>query len=271
MAPTHDRDPYVKHNPSAPDGFFAAEAAGLAWLAEPDAVPVVKVLSADDTSLTLEHLEEAGADAAAAREFGAGLARLHDAGADGFGWAPAEDAWFGPLDAPFTVPTTSHADFPTFWVTDRLEPVAERTARLLGGEGEAAVRAAIEVIAAGPFDGIAGEGIERPARVHGDLWSGNLLWTAAGGTLIDPAAHGGHRLEDLALLSLFGAPHLEDIYAGYEEAHPLPASWREDLPAHLFFALLAHVDLFGSAYTTPTVRTARQIIERAEALGTMPA
>ena len=43
-----------------------------------------------------------------------------------------------------------------------------------------------------------------PARLHGDLWAGNLLWTADGGVLIDPAAHGGHRETDLAMLALFG-------------------------------------------------------------------
>ena len=42
-----------------------------------------------------------------------------------------------------------------------------------------------------------------------------------GGVLIDPAAHGGHRETDLAMLALFGAPHLEEILAGYQEAHPL--------------------------------------------------
>lgn len=125
---------------------------------------------------------------------------------------------------------------------------------------------AIDVIAEGAFDGIAGQGSEEPARVHGDLWSGNLMWTADGGTLIDPAAHGGHRLEDLALLSLFGAAYLSEIFQGYERQHAMPASWREDLPAHLFFALLAHVRIFGSAYREQAVTTARAIASRASAL-----
>ena len=44
---------------------------------------------------------------------------------------------------------------------------------------------------------------DKPARIHGDLWSGNVMWTADSGqseaVLIDPAAHGGHREEDLAI------------------------------------------------------------------------
>lgn len=103
--------------------------------------------------------------------------------------------------------------------------------------------------------------------MHGDLWSGNLLWTDTGGVLIDPAAHGGHRLEDLAMLDLFGAPHLGAILAGYREAHPLPEDWHEDVPAHQLYGLLAHVALFGAAYLGPTLTAARAVITRARALG----
>lgn len=257
---------YLKQRAGAPRGFFAAEADGLRWLAEPRVVPVVEVLESGEDFVRLEHLTETSPSASSARTFGANLARLHDAGAPGFGWAPSPTAWFGPLDSPFEVSAEPRETFTEYWVTDRLRPIAQRAGRTLGAAGRAAVDDAIDAIATGVFGGIAGTGTEAPSRVHGDLWSGNLLWTDAGGTLIDPAAHGGHRLEDLALLSLFGAPHLEDIAAGYEEQHPMPASWRRDLPAHLFFALLAHVHLFGSIYTEQAVATARAVVARAEDL-----
>lgn len=253
---------FLKQRPGAPRGFFAAEAAGLAWLADPRAVPVVEVREVGEDHLRLERLESGRADAAAARRFGGQLARLHDAGAPGFGWVPSDTAWFGPLEDPFPVPTDSREDFATFWAEDRLRPLARRAAGRLGA-GVQEVQEAIDAIASGAFDGVAGQGREEPSRVHGDLWSGNLMWTPQGGTLIDPAAHGGHRLEDLALLHLFGAPHLEEICAGYEMQHPMPRSWREDLPAHLFFALLAHVVLFGGGYAAQAVGTARAITRRA--------
>ena len=50
---------------------------------------------------------------------------------------------------------------------------------------------------------------EPPSRIHGDCWSGNVLWSGGSGWLIDPAAHGGHRETDLAMLTLFGAPYLD--------------------------------------------------------------
>lgn len=295
---------FRKSRTTAPAGFFAAEAAGLAWLAEPGVIPVVQVCSHDADGIVLERLTPVPAEPAAARRFGARLAALHDSGAPGFGWAPAEQAWFGPLDNPFPVATTVHADFTDYWVQDRLQPIRDLAAPHLSGAESAALDAAIETIATGAFAGICGGPTEPPARVHGDLWSGNVLWarrpggttgvgTAVGGTaghgagdvdgdgaadgdrdsetagpvvdgvLIDPAAHGGHRLEDLALLALFGAPYLQDIYAGYTAAHPLPAGWQEDLPAHVLFCLVAHVHLFGSGYGPQTAEVSRAVVRAA--------
>ncbi|WP_193103784.1 fructosamine kinase family protein [Brachybacterium sp. FME24] len=258
---------FVKTSPSAPKGYFAAEAAGLRWLAQPQVVPVVPVIDESKDSLSLARLETVEPSADAAREFGRRLARLHDAGAPGFGWTPADEAWFGPLENPFEVANTSHEDFLDFWADDRLRPLADRVTRALGADGHDRVDEAIDVITDGAFDGISGQGREEPARVHGDLWSGNLMWTPQGATLIDPAAHGGHRLEDLAMLSLFGAPFLDEIFEGYEVEHPMPGDWQQDLPAHLFFGLLAHVHLFGEAYVDQSIATAESIITRADQLG----
>ena len=89
---------------------------------------------------------------------------------------------------------------------------------------------------------------EPASRLHGDLWSGNVLWTADDAVLIDPAAHGGHREADLAMLALFGAPHLERVLAAYDEAAPLADGWRERVPLHQVHPLLLHAVLFGGSY-----------------------
>lgn len=257
---------FLKLRKSAPDGFFAAEAAGLRWLAEPGVVPIVDVIDHGVDFLRLGRLDEVGPSAEAAASFGRKLARLHDAGAPGFGWSPAPQSFFGPLDQPFEVPAESVGDFTDYWVEQRLRPLAAAAAGDLMGEDEATVASAIDSISTGAFSGICGDGEESPARVHGDLLAGNLMWTPTGVTLIDPAAHGGHRLEDLALLDLFGTPFLEEIFSGYEQIHPMPAGWQEDLPAHSVFALLAHIRLFGHGFVGQTVRAARSIIARAEQL-----
>ena len=101
---------------------------------------------------------------------------------------------------------------------------------------------------------------EPPSRIHGDCWSGNLLWSGGRGWLIDPAAQGGHRETDLAMLALFGAPYLDRILAAYQEAAPLAAGWRARVPLHQLHPLLVHVCLFGAAYRDATLAAARSAL-----------
>jgi fructosamine-3-kinase len=98
---------------------------------------------------------------------------------------------------------------------------------------------------------------EPPARLHGDLWSGNVLWSGDGAWLIDPAAHGGHRETDLAMLHLFGCPHLDTVLAAYAETAALADGWRDRVPLHQLFPLLVHVVLFGRGYAGQAVAAAR--------------
>ena len=98
---------------------------------------------------------------------------------------------------------------------------------------------------------------EPPSRIHGDCWSGNVLWSDGRGWLIDPAAHGGHRETDLAMLALFGAPFLDRILACYEEIAPLAPGWRNRVPLHQLHPLLVHVCLFGTSYRPAALDAAR--------------
>ncbi|MGH3406332.1 MAG: fructosamine kinase family protein, partial [Streptosporangiaceae bacterium] len=102
--------------------------------------------------------------------------------------------------------------------------------------------------------------VEPPARIHGDCWSGNVLWSGGRGWLIDPAAHGGHRETDLAMQALFGAPYLDRILAGYQEAAPLADGWRSRVPLHQLHPLLVHCCLFGRGYAEPTLAAARAVL-----------
>jgi fructosamine-3-kinase len=95
-----------------------------------------------------------------------------------------------------------------------------------------------------------------PARLHGDLWSGNVLWTPEGAVLIDPAAHGGHAETDLAMLALFGAPHLERTVNAYDEEAPLTDGWRERIPLHQLHPVLLHAVLFGGGYVAQAAAVA---------------
>jgi fructosamine-3-kinase len=241
---------FVKSNPHAPPGFFALEAAGLRWLDVDGGVPCAEVLAHDAGSLTLERLSTAAPTATAAREFGARLAVTHDAGAPLFGAGPqgwTGDGYFGPLSQPLPMSLRGHETWGTFYAEERLQPMAALAGRQLGAEAMRLVDAVIDRCHAGDFDDD-----HPPSRLHGDLWSGNVMWTATGAVLIDPAAHGGHRETDLAMLALFGCPHRREVLAGYESLHPLREGWRDRVGLHQLFPLLAHVVLFGGGYAGQT-------------------
>ncbi|MFF0533281.1 fructosamine kinase family protein [Nocardia amikacinitolerans] len=228
------------------DGVFAAEAAGLRWLGAGNSALVPPVLAAGDGMLVLPWLPDAAPSPAAADRFGRDLAVLHADSPGVFG-APWP-GWIAelPLDN-----TPSEGPWARWYAERRLRPFVSRAADVLGADGVRLlerVMASVEELAGPP---------EPPARIHGDLWSGNLRWTEAGVVLIDPAAHGGHRETDLAMLALFGALHLDRVVAAYERTRPLAAGWRSRVALHQLHPLLVHVALFGAGYRARTLAAAR--------------
>jgi fructosamine-3-kinase len=229
---------------------FAAEAASLRWLAQARAVPVPGVLASDATCLVIDWIEIGSPARGAAARFGRELASLHLAGADQFG-AP----WPGVI-AGLPLPNAPADSWPEWYAANRLLPYAKlaRDARTLSA---ADIRLIESAAARSPE--LAGPP-EPPSRIHGDCWSGNVLWSGGRGWLIDPAAHGGHRETDLAMLALFGAPFLDQIQAAYAEVTPLADGWRVRVPLHQLHPLLVHVCLFGPSYRDAALSAARSVL-----------
>ncbi len=238
---------------------FAAEANGLRWLAEPGAVAVPGVLGADEHMLVIELVPPGHPTRAVARAFGAGLARTHLAGAPSFG-AP----WPGyiaslPLDNTRPLDNTQGSDWGSWYAERRLVPYLRKASDYGALSGTDV--SLVETVAARIGD-LAGPP-EPPSRIHGDLWSGNVLWSAGRGWLIDPAAHGGHRETDLAMLALFGAPFLDRMLRGYTETAPLADGWQARVPLHQLHPLLVHACLFGASYAGQVRASARLALRAA--------
>ena len=250
------------------------EAAALRWLAQAEpagGMPVVEVVSASPFELVERRVTQGVASAAAAERVGAALAITHAAGAPWWGAPP--DGWQGAyiIDASVT-PTVAEQDAANSWgaffaewrVMSYLHQA--RDAGAVNREEAAVFERVANRLASGVYDApqpglLASSGVA-VARIHGDLWSGNLMWDAdpgnsVGAILIDPMAHGGHAETDLAMLALFGCQQLERIVAAYDEASPLADGWRDRVRLHQLAPLLHHCALFGRSYAHSALGVAR--------------
>lgn len=251
--------PYVKRVCGGAPDATAWEAAGLAWLAEAEpegGARVVHVLAVTTGTLTLERLEPQPPTEADVEEFGRALARTHGAGAPHFGSGPR--GWtgaghLGPASELLPLPLDPSDTWGAFYGESRIR----HTLRLARDRGLWADTDAVDRVAdrlvTGAFDD---DG--PPARLHGDLWTGNVVWTRGGGVLIDPAAHGGHRLTDLAMLLLFGGRREERVIGAYEEVAALPDGWRDTVGLHQLHPLMMHAVLFGGGYVHQAEAVARR-------------
>lgn len=211
-------------------------------------MPAVRVLDVTEGSLVLDRLRSVPPTARAAVELGRRLARTHLAGAPAYGVGPEGwegDGFFGPLSDPLPMVLGEWATWGAFYAEARVAPLVRlaRDADVYDAAEATRFDRLVARLVAGELD--TGEPV---ARLHGDLWSGNVMWTEDGAVLIDPAAHGGHHETDLALLALFGAPHLDEIRAGYQQARPLVGGWHARLGVHQLHCLLVHAVVYGGGY-----------------------
>lgn len=244
---------FVKTHAHPPPGMFSAEARGLRWLDEARAVRVPRVLSVSDTGpayLALEMISPSRRRGDFDETLGRALAALHAFGAPSFGLD--HDNFIGSLNQS----NATAPDWPTFYWASRLEPQLRRAVDrgLIGASLRSQLgslgRTLPELV--GPA--------ERPARLHGDLWGGNLHVDETGAPcLIDPAVYGGHREMDLAMMRLFGGfgPR---VFAAYAEAMPLAPGAAGRVSLYQLYPLLVHVNLFGASYVGSVSRAVAEYV-----------
>ena len=240
---------FVKSNRAAPASLFPAEARGLSWLAEAKAirVPAVRAVSDPDEAyryLVLEYLEPASPAADFDVLLGQRLAALHRSAPPEFGLD--HDNFIGSLPQE-NRPLATWAEF---FRARRLEPQLKRAVD--AGALSFATRRGFERLFA-RLPELLGAA-EPPCRLHGDLWGGNLHVDQRGEPcLIDPAAYGGHREVDLAMMRLFGG-FAERVFAAYAESFPLSEGASERVNLYQIYPLLVHVNLFGGGYAASVER-----------------
>lgn len=234
------RSVFVKHRADASAGAFAVEADDLRWLESAGALRLPEVLAhgTEPPFLALEWIRSGPPAADHDERLGRELAALHQAHPETFGREAPN------LIGPLHQDNAPADDWPTFYTTRRLAPMAREAER--SGGLDTATRAGVESVCE-RIDTLCGPP-EPPARLHGDLWAGNAITDEHGGpVLIDPSAYGGHREIDLAMMRLFGG-FSERVFGAYAEVHPLADGHRERVPLYQLYPLLVHAALFGGAY-----------------------
>ena len=243
---------FIKYNSAAAfPGMFEKEAAGLELLAETKTIEIPEVIDTGESEnfscLLLKYIESGIPNRNSWVEFGTKLADLHRNTHNFFGLD--HDNYIGSL----VQKNNPHPDFFSFFISERIEPQLKE-ARNKGAFTQSETRCFDSLFKSLP-DIIP---VEKPALLHGDLWSGNFMITAnASHCLVDPAVYYGHREADIAMTELFGGFDPE-FYSAYNHAWPMEKGWQKRVDIFNLYPLLVHVNLFGGGYTAQVMRIIRQ-------------
>ena len=229
---------FLKTHASPPNNFFSAEAAGLEELRKTEATIIPRVFQVSESYLLLEYLEPAQKSEGAEMLLGASLAAVHQNHSSTHGFF--QNNFCG-----LTLQkNTRTLKFSEFFLEHRLEAQAElaKDKGWWSDQDKGAFEGIKDKIKA-----LLDEGPQQASLVHGDLWSGNVLWTAKGPALIDPAVYYGSHEVDLAFTELFGGFGAK-FYNGYKGLFPLKPGYEKRKTILNLYHLFNHANLFAGAY-----------------------
>ena len=241
----HDRF-FIKWHHSGPADLFEREAQALRLMRATDTELIIPeplgVVRADDdlpAALVLEYLEPGRRGADFDEQLGRGLAQLHSASADAYGFA--HDNYCGTT----LQPNDWTHDWIAFYGQQRLHHQVTLCDERRGLDTRQR-RLLLRLVDG--LDQWLDTHEHRPALIHGDLWAGNVHTTVDGQPAIfDPAAYYGHREAEMGMMKLFGG-FSETVYDAYEEIDPLPQHWRTRVPLYSLYHVLNHYYIFGGHY-----------------------
>ncbi|MDN6320113.1 MAG: fructosamine kinase family protein [Marinobacter sp.] len=234
---------FTKHNDTEYADALICEEEGLDSLrvALRDAgvsdVRVPKVYAVSETELAITAIDSGAAKEVTLKMLGEGLAKMHKAAKPQYGWGRDNYIGLSPQ------PNRWSASWGEFYVKDRL---AYQVSRIR----EPSVQAAFDDILSKCGESLAGwlnEHCAHPSLLHGDLWSGNVLFDMERPWLIDPAVYCGDREADLAMTEMFGG-FGAGFYSAYDRVYPRSAAYLQKRDVYNLYHYLNHYNLFGSGY-----------------------
>ncbi|MEP1152436.1 MAG: fructosamine kinase family protein [Balneola sp.] len=239
---------FLKWNAAVPSTMFATEAKGLQLLSEANTdfvIPEV-ILSGKDFML-LSLIEPGVENSSSSFQFGVELAKLHKHTSTQFGLD--HDNFIGKLRQKNTL----HKTWKDFFVQERIEP--QLKLGINSGKFPSSILSNIDKLHS-TVEKLFPD--EPPTLLHGDLWSGNYMYSENGTVSIyDLAVYYGHREMDIAMTRLFGG-FSQEFYSGYNSEYPLSEGAEERITLCNLYPILVHANLFGDGYT----RNALEIMKR---------
>ena len=235
---------FMKHNSNPPTDFFLAEVKGLRLLAQADNGPrIPKAIALQSgsrpTFLIMEYLENSSESKNFSDRLARALAELHRISQDHFGLD--HDNFIGSTPQKNDL----EKDGIVFFRDQRIE--FQRQLARKAGLLPAAIDKKIDSLCENLNRYMDTTG-EKPALMHGDLWSGNYFPDSKGNPCIfDPAVYYGLREADIAMTELFGRLP-QRFYDAYHEAFPMNPGYPERKDLYNLYHLLNHLNLFGGSY-----------------------
>ena len=242
------KDYFLKFNDFSSNDMFLKESNGLKELRKANTIRVPEVILAEESFILLEHIQSGNPGRNYFENFGRKFAELHKYSSASFGFF--EDNYIGSTDQKNVPSENEKENWTKFYWNKRIlfqYKLAEKngyaTSELKEGINELGNK--IEEILSGSE--------EKPALLHGDLWSGNYMPDENGNAcLIDPAVYYGHREADLAMTKLFGGFD-NNFYSAYNETYPLKDGWRYRENIYKLYHVLNHLNLFGRGYYSQAI------------------
>jgi len=251
---TNGQRVFMKQNPSPPTDFFLSETRGLKLLSQVKNGPrIPKPLAVQSVSrptfILLEYIESSSEDENFAEKLALSLAELHRMSQEHYGLD--HDNYIGSTPQKNAL----EKDGIVFFRDQRIDFQRQlaRRSGLLPVTIDKEIDSLCDEL--GKFLNISGE---KPALLHGDLWSGNYFPDSEGKPCIfDPAVYYGLREADLAITELFGRLP-QKFYDAYQEVFPMNPGYEERKDLFNLYHLLNHLNIFGSSYLS----SVQQIVKR---------